>query len=149
MLEMMLQGTAVSKGISIGEVFLLDAQNEEGPLYPQVLIGRSISIEKLAGWDISKILGIALEEEDNSLPLTEYAREKKIPAVFGVGNLVASTSPGEQVIVDGYRGEVYIRPGAAITLEYSKYQKDDIRSTSKLSLSLAISPHTEISFPSA
>lgn len=128
MLEMMLKGTAVSKGISIGDVFLLEAKYNEGPLYPSVLIGRSISSEQLAGWDISKILGIALEEGDSSSPLFELVRKKRIPAVFGVESLVTSVSQGEQVIVDGYRGEVYIRPGKAIKLEYSKYQEDEIKS---------------------
>ncbi len=49
------------------------------------------------------------------------ARELNLPAVTGVGNLMRQTATGDNIIVDGFSGQVIIRPDEQTIEEYKIY----------------------------
>ena len=52
------------------------------------------------------------------------ARSLRIPAVSGIENLLTLVSHGEEVLVDGGSGTVFVNPGEGLTKEFERYQKN-------------------------
>jgi phosphotransferase system enzyme I (PtsP) len=56
-----------------------------------------------------------------------------VPAVMGVSDLPVGRVEGRELVVDGYRGRIYVSPGPAVRAEYQRLADDDQALTIELS----------------
>lgn len=73
-----------------------------------VLVGEDLSPDILGSIDRDKLVGLVSAKGSVNSHLSILARAMGIPTVVGVEGLKASRLRGEKVIVDGYRGYMYV-----------------------------------------
>lgn len=88
---------------------------------PVILLASNLTPSETAHLDRDRILGFATEGGGSTSHTAILASALGIPAVVGLGQFLSEVSGGENIIIDGYSGEVIIDPDAS-TLE--KYQKN-------------------------
>jgi phosphotransferase system enzyme I (PtsP) len=65
-----------------------------------------------------------------------------VPAVMGVSDLPVGRVEGREMVVDGYRGRIYVSPGPAVRAEYQRLADDDQALTNELSTLRDLPPET-------
>ncbi len=109
---------------------LLDS-GKAGPPDPQrypeqtILIGEEISVMQLAEVPRDRLAGLVSARGSNSSHVAILARAMGIPAVMGVSDLPVSRLDERQLIVDGYRGRVYISPTRSVLQEYQRLADEE------------------------
>ncbi|MCG8426194.1 MAG: phosphoenolpyruvate--protein phosphotransferase [Chromatiales bacterium] len=95
--------------------------------YPDktILVGDDVSAVDLAEISKERLVGIISAKGSSSSHVAILARAMGVPAVMGVTDLPASRVEGCEVILDGYRGRVYIAPAPAVKQEYERLAKED------------------------
>jgi phosphotransferase system enzyme I (PtsI) len=78
-----------------------------------VLASRNVAAATIAQFERSFIAGIVTEEGSMTSHLAIMARSLKIPTVAGVKEVTRQLKDGDQILVDGDRGEVIISPTEA------------------------------------
>ena len=53
------------------------------------------------------------------------ARALNIPAVMGVGDLTVAELEGQEMIVDGYHGQIYLSPSRTLRREFLQLIKEE------------------------
>jgi len=94
--------------------------------YPDktVLIGEEITASMLAEVPASKIAGVVSVAGSRTSHVAILARAMGVPAVMGADIPVARID-GKDIIVDGYRGQVFIDPTKAILDEFSRLAQEE------------------------
>ena len=89
--------------------------------YPDktVLVGEEITASMLAEVPVEKIAGVVSVAGSRTSHVAILARAMGVPAVMGADFPVARID-GKDIIVDGYRGQVFIDPTKAILDEFRK-----------------------------
>ncbi|GAC1360568.1 MAG: phosphoenolpyruvate--protein phosphotransferase [Polyangiales bacterium] len=77
---------------------------------PTIIIAHDLSPADTAAMIREPIVGMVTEVGTRTSHTSIMARALEIPAVVGVAGLLENVRTGDTVIVDGLRGEVYIRP---------------------------------------
>ena len=97
------------------------------PPYPErtILIGEDISATMLAEVPRDKLVGVVCSKGSSSSHVAIVANALGIPAVVGVGDLPIGKLDKIEMIVDGYRGQVYVSPSDHIKQEYLRLQKQE------------------------
>jgi phosphotransferase system enzyme I (PtsP) len=90
-----------------------------------VLVGEEISAMQVAAVPRESLAGIISATGSGSSHVAILARGMGVPATMGVADLPVSRLEGKEVVVDGYRGRVYIAPGPAVRAEYQRLLDDD------------------------
>ena len=85
---------------------------------PSVIVAHDLSPSDTANIDIENALGIATDVGGPTSHTAILARALQIPAVVGLRYVSAHVKPGDQIIVDGTKGCVFIRPEPATVAEY-------------------------------
>ena len=113
----------------LGRRVLMSLQSGERdlPPYPDrtVLIGEDISATMLADVPRDKLVGVVSCKGSSSSHVAIVANALGIPAVVGVGDLPISRLDMVEMIVDGYRGQVYVSPSEQIKKEYTRLQAEE------------------------
>ncbi|MCW8946144.1 MAG: phosphoenolpyruvate--protein phosphotransferase [Sedimenticola thiotaurini] len=96
-------------------------------LYPDktILVGGDISAVQLAEVPIERLTGIVSAMGSSSSHVAILARAMGIPAVMGVTDLPVGRLEGLDVIIDGYRGRVYVTPDPSVRDEYARLAKEE------------------------
>ncbi|MFI5302827.1 MAG: phosphoenolpyruvate--protein phosphotransferase, partial [Polyangiales bacterium] len=81
---------------------------------PTIIVARDLSPADTAAMVREPIVGFVTEVGTRSSHTAIMARALEIPAVVGVGGALSSIRTGDTIVVDGLRGEVYVRPTAAL-----------------------------------
>lgn len=106
----------------VGRRILARLQNapREQRAYPEhtVLVGEEISAFMLAEVPLERLVGVVTVRGSGSSHVAILARSLGIPAVAGLAELPVGRIDGRELIVDGYRGSIYIAPSAKIREEY-------------------------------
>ncbi|MDH5749876.1 MAG: phosphoenolpyruvate--protein phosphotransferase [Rhodospirillales bacterium] len=76
-----------------------------------ILIARTMGPAQLLDYDRTHIRGLILEEGSPTSHVAIVARALDIPVVGNVRGILDKIEQGEQVIVDGDNGQVFVRPG--------------------------------------
>ena len=94
--------------------------------YPDriILVGEEISASMLAEVPLGKIAGVVSVAGSRSSHVAILARAMGIAAVMGTDLPVAKID-GKDIIVDGYRGHVYISPTRAIYEEFKRLAEEE------------------------
>ena len=76
-----------------------------------IVIARSMGPAELLEYDRSRIKGLVLEDVSPTAHVAIIARALDLPAVGRILDISSHVDPGDAVVVDGDRGQVFLRPG--------------------------------------
>ncbi len=95
--------------------------------YPKktILVGDDISAVQLAEVPAERLAGIVSAKGSSSSHVAILARAMGAPAVMGVTDLPVGRLEGLDIIIDGYRGRVYVSPDPSVSDEYSRLARED------------------------
>ena len=85
---------------------------------PSIVVAHDLSPSDTANIDVENALGIATDVGGPTSHTAILARALQIPAVVGLKYVGTHVKPGDQLIVDGTKGYVFIRPDARTVAEY-------------------------------
>ncbi|RMF25712.1 MAG: phosphoenolpyruvate--protein phosphotransferase [Deltaproteobacteria bacterium] len=85
-----------------------------------VLVAPELTLSDLASVDHSRLRGIVTASGGVTSHAAILAKSLEIPTVVGVENLMDVCQQGDDVIVDGNSGTVYVRPSPEILSEYQR-----------------------------
>jgi phosphotransferase system enzyme I (PtsP) len=113
----------------LGRQVLMRLQRGAPPeaAYPAqtLLVGDEISAMQIGAVPRGSLAGIVSRRGSASSHVAILARGMGVPAALGVLELPVSRLEGRAVIVDGYRGRVYVQPSAAVTAEYRRLAAEE------------------------
>jgi len=106
-------------------------EERRGADYPSqtVLVGEDVSAVQIAEVPLGRLVGIVSATGSSSSHVAILARAFGVPAIMGVADLHVSRLEGREVIVDGYRGRVFLEPPPSVFAEYRKLA-DEVRAQS-------------------
>ncbi len=120
----------------LGRCILMHMQNlTNAPIqYPKntILVGESLNAMQIADVPRERFAGIVSTTGSGSSHVAILARGMGVPAAMGVSDLPVSRVEGREMVVDGYRGRVYVSPGPAVRSEYQRLAEDDRALTNEL-----------------
>lgn len=92
------------------------------PPYPErtILVGEEITATMLAEVPRERLVGVVSASGSRSSHVAILARAMGVPAVVGAGDLPVGRMEGRTLVVDGYRGRVYVDPSDAVRGEYTR-----------------------------
>lgn len=90
--------------------------------YPKgtVLVGDAISASALAEVPPDCLAGVVSTRGSLTSHVAILAHALNIPAVMGATDFPVGQVDGKNLIVDGYRGRIYVSPGKAVLAEYAR-----------------------------
>ena len=105
-----------------------------GTQYPNdaVLLGDEVSLARVADVPPGQLKGIVCLRGSVVSHTAVIARGLGVPAVMGLGPRDIRALGGHPIIVDGYRGRVFIDPSPAVTKEYKRLVKQEGRLSARL-----------------
>ena len=113
----------------LGRSILMHLQNlTAAPIaYPQktILVGAEISAMQIVDVPRERLAGMVSTSGSGSSHVAILARGMGVPAAMGVSDLPVGRAEGRDMVVDGYRGRVYVSPGPAVRAEYQRMADDD------------------------
>lgn len=90
-----------------------------------VLVGEEIAAVHLAEIPSDQLAGVVSVRGSTSSHVAILARALGIPAVMGVADLPVGRLESQQLVVDGYRGQVFIRPTAGALAEFQRLEREE------------------------
>jgi len=113
----------------LGRRILMHLQSEDvAPVeYPQrtILVGDEVSAIQLAEVPRGRLAGVVAATGSSSSHVAILARGMGVPAVMGVTDLPVGRVEGRELIVDGYRGRVYVSPPPPVVAEYQRLADEE------------------------
>lgn len=105
----------------------LQSTSVTAPLVSQrtILIGDEVSAVHLAEIPTEMLAAVVSARGSTSSHVAILANALGIPAVMGVEDLPASFLDGQELIVDGYRGQVHIRPTERVREEFERLEAEE------------------------
>jgi phosphotransferase system enzyme I (PtsP) len=120
----------------LGRRILTHLQNVEPKTLdygPQtILVGEEISAIQLAAVPPACLAGVISATGSSFSHVAILARGLGVPVVMGVADLPVGRLEGKEVVVDGYRGRIYLAPGPVVRAEYQRLRDDDRALTDEL-----------------
>ncbi len=122
----------------IGRRLLMQLQGsgprEREPIGPNtVLAGEDQTASHLAEAPSGHLVGVISTRGSSSSHVAILAQAMGIPAVMGAQDLPVGRIDGEEVVVDGYQGRVYIRPSASVIKEFKRLANEEAELSEGLS----------------
>lgn len=114
---------------AIGRRLLLELQVD--PRVPRefpkrsVLVGDEVSLARIADVPRDRLAGVICFKSSALSHSAVVARALGIPAVMGLGDLSAERLEGHSVVVDGYRGRVFVDPISSVLNEFARLEHED------------------------
>ncbi len=95
--------------------------------YPErtILVGEEISVTELSQAPLERLAGVVSGGGSTSSHVAILARALGVPAVVGASYLPVSRIDGRELIVDGYKGRVFVSPHAAVRDEYQRLAREE------------------------
>jgi phosphotransferase system, enzyme I, PtsP len=90
-----------------------------------ILVGEEIAAAHLAEVPAAQLAGVISARGSSSSHVAILARALGIPAVMGVADLPVSRLESQQVVLDGYRGQVYVRPTPGALAEFQRLEREE------------------------
>lgn len=95
--------------------------------YPEktILVGEDISAIQLAEVPRERLVGVVSLKGSRSSHVAILARAMGVPAVVGAADLAVGRIDGCDMVVDGYRGRVYVQPSPVVRSEYTRLAREE------------------------
>jgi len=90
-----------------------------------ILVGEDVSAIQLAEMPRDCLAGVVSAQGSSSSHVAILARAMGLPAVMGVTDLPVGRMHGREIIIDGYRGRVYLSPAPPVRAEYERWADED------------------------
>ena len=90
---------------------------------PTIIVAEELTLSQLMLTSHDKLAGIALQSGGVTSHAAILARAFEIPTVVGVEHLMESVIEGDQLVLDGNSGVVYVNPPAEIERDYVSLSK--------------------------
>jgi phosphotransferase system enzyme I (PtsP) len=104
---------------------LLGLEEQERPLDSDaILVAQDLTFSDLSAIEGERPKGIVLATGGVTSHASILAKSFEIPTVVGVGHLADVLHEGDQVIVDGNSGVVYVNPGPDVAREYQRLDRE-------------------------
>jgi len=105
----------------------LQHQVRRQPDYPlkTILVGEDISATMLAEVPRERLVGVVSARGSSSSHVAILAHAMGIPAVVGASELPVSRIDGCELVVDGYRGRLFVSPSQAVRDEYTRLAREE------------------------
>ncbi|VAX05411.1 FIG001592: Phosphocarrier protein kinase/phosphorylase, nitrogen regulation associated [hydrothermal vent metagenome] len=103
-------------------------------VYPEntILVGEDVSAVQLAEVPRDKLVGVISATGSSSSHVAILARAMNIPTVMGVAELPVGRMDGREVIIDGYKGRIYVSPPPSVQEEYRRLADEDRQLSAEL-----------------
>lgn len=113
----------------LGRRILVGLQSGErnDPPYPErtILVGEEITATMLAEVPMERLAGVISVRGSSSSHVAILARSLGVPAILGATDLPVTRIDKCQLVVDGYRGRVYVSPSKAVLAEYERLEREE------------------------
>ena len=113
----------------LGRRILANLQSEEDEEinYPEqtVLVGNQISAAHLAAVPEGQLVGVVCGTGSSNSHIAILARALGVACVMGVGEMVLKRLDKLKAIVDGYQGQVYLRPNYHVLHEFENLAAEE------------------------
>lgn len=105
----------------------LQAGRRDGREWPErtVLVGEQITAADLGEVPAGRLAGLVSAHGSRSSHVAILARALGVPAVMGVAELPVQRLEGREVVVDGYRGRLYVQPAGALREEFLRLAREE------------------------
>lgn len=90
---------------------------------PFVLIARTLGPAELMEYSTGPLVGLVLEEGSKAAHVTILARSLGLPVLGRMAGVIEQIRTGDEVIVDGDHGQLFIRPSEDVTLAYAEAKR--------------------------
>lgn len=94
----------------------------EGPL---LLVGEEVAAAHLAEIPPQQLVGVVSARGSSSSHVAILARALGIPAVMGVAELPLGRLDSQQLVIDGYRGQIFVKPTAGALAEFRRLEQEE------------------------
>ncbi len=88
--------------------------------HEHIVLAHDLTPSDTAAIDITRVLGFATEQGSASSHTAILARSMGVPAVMGLQGMLEKCHTAQQVILDGYRGELIMNPTLATVKKYQR-----------------------------
>jgi len=113
----------------LGRRLLMHLQTQQAPMIqssgPVVLVGEEINVSQFAEVVLHDLVAIVSKSGSGSSHVAILARALGIPSVMGIDDLPVNYIKGEEIAVDGYSGQIYVKPTPAIREEYLRLAREE------------------------
>jgi len=113
----------------LGRRILAHLQNEvrRQPDYPlqTILVGDDISATMLAEVPRERLAGVVSARGSSASHVAILAHAMGVPAVVGADELPVARIDGCELVVDGYRGRVFVSPSQTVRDEYRRLAREE------------------------
>lgn len=87
---------------------------------PTILVAEELTLSHLTLLSHQNLIGIALQSGGATSHAAILARSFEIPTVVGIEHLMEAVSEGDDLVLDGNTGALYIKPAGDIQREYDR-----------------------------
>ncbi len=120
-------------GLRILGYLQADARRQHDYPPHTVIVGEEVSATALAEVPKDRLAGVISVRGSSSSHVAILARAMGVPAVMGVTDLDVIHVDGREVVVDGYRGRLYIEPTTLVRTEYQRIAREEQALAAELS----------------
>jgi len=97
-----------------------------------ILVGEEVTATMLAEVPLTHLLGVVTVHGSQFSHTAILARALGVPCIMGVSDLWLSEVDRRPLILDGYRGHLYINPTAVVTQEFSRLADEEAELSEEL-----------------
>jgi len=123
--------------IDLGRRILLQLQEKGRRVfrYPKrtILVAEEVSATMIAEAPLSRLVAVVSARGSRYSHAAILARALGLPAVMGLSDLPLGQIDGHEVVVDGYRGHIYLDPSSVVRSEFNRLAREDAKLTADLS----------------
>jgi len=112
----------------------LSASRPAEQRYPErcVLVGDEVNLARIAEVPAGRLVGIVCLRGSALSHTVMLARALGVPAVMGLGDVNPAHFDGCRIVVDGYRGRVFVEPSGPILAEWRRVAAQDAALSAEL-----------------
>ncbi len=125
--EYMRERSADIKDLGLRVLACLQKNTRASPRYDEktILIGESLTPADLAEVPEGCLAGVISMQGSSNSHIAILARAMKVPTVMGVSDAPLQDLQGKEIIVDGYYGQIYVSPDAALYAEFDRLIQEE------------------------
>jgi phosphotransferase system enzyme I (PtsP) len=90
-----------------------------------ILVGEQLSAMDLVEVPPDRLSGVVSARGSALSHVAVLAHALGCPAVMGVADLPVTRLDGQELVLDGYRGRIYIKPNASVRREFAKFAREE------------------------
>lgn len=92
-----------------------------------IILAHDLTPSDTAAMDITRVLGFATEQGSGISHTAILARSMGVPAVMGLEGMLRKCGDVQDVILDGYRGELILNPTRATVKKYRRIHDEKVK----------------------